>query len=100
MPEISDSLPPMLPEALARALERTLGTSLDSLHHLRDTVTGYAYRQGRRGVALDEIVVAVGGVLMTVEDDVMPGLIRAERRDPELARQVRAWCAEGYNRAR
>jgi hypothetical protein len=97
MPELSDSLPPMLSSALAKALERSIGTSMDSLHYLRDTVTSYAHRQGLRGVALDQVIVAVGRVLMDAEDDAMPDFIAAEPRDPELARQVRAWCVEGYN---
>jgi len=96
VPENPGFPPKDLPSALANALERAVGTSLDSLHHLRGFVIGYARRQQAHGVALNDVIVAVGRLLMTAEDDAVPHPPAAEARDPELARQVRAWCAEGY----
>ena len=87
-----------LPSALANALERALGTSLDSLHNLRGLIVGYAQRQQSHGVPLNDVIVAVGRLLMTAEDDAVPRAGAVEARDPELARQLRAWCAEGYSK--
>jgi len=95
----NNGIPPKdLPSALAHALERTVGTSLDSLHHLRGFIIGYSQRQKSHGVPLNDVIVAVGRLLMTAEDDAVPHPPAAEARDPELARQVRAWCAEGYSK--
>ena len=96
MPEIPGFPPKDLPTALANALERAVGTSLDSLHNLRGLIIGYARRQEAHGVPLNDVIVAVGRQLMTAEDDALPRDGVAEARDPELARQLRAWCAEGY----
>jgi hypothetical protein len=96
MPENLGSTPQDLPSALANALERAVGTSLNSLHQLRGLVVGYARRQQEHGVPLNDVIVAVGRMLMTAEDDAAPRAPAALARDPELARQVRAWCAEGY----
>jgi hypothetical protein len=85
-----------LPTALAEALERTVGSSLDSLLDLRTLVIGYARRQHAQGVPLNDVIVAVGRQLMSAEDDAVPRSGATEARDPELARQLRAWCAEGY----
>lgn len=96
MPE-NPAIPPKdLPTALSSALERALGTSLDSLHNLRGLVIGFARRQYAQGVPLNDVIVAVGRQLMSAEDDAVPRPGAAEARDPELARQLRAWCAEGY----
>ena len=89
-------LPPQdLPAALAEALERAVGTSVQSLHHLRSCVTNYARRERARDVPLNDVIVAVGRLLMDAEDEVIPAE-HGKARDPELARQVRAWCAEEY----
>lgn len=96
MPENHDFPPKDLPTALAQALERTVGTSLDSLHNLRGLIIGYARRQHSHGVPLNDVIVSVGRLLMNAEDDAVPHPPASEARDPELARQVRAWCAEGY----
>jgi hypothetical protein len=95
----NNGFPPKdLSSALAAALERAVGTSLDSLHHLRGFVIGYARRQQSHGVPLNDVIVDVGRLLMTAEDDAVPHPPAAAARDPELARQVRAWCAEGYTK--
>lgn len=96
VPEIPGFPPKDLPTALANALERTVGTSLDSLHNLRGLIIGYSRRQQAHGVPLNDVIVDVGRLLMTAEDDAVPHPPAAEARDPELARQLRAWCAEGY----
>jgi hypothetical protein len=91
------SPPQDLPAALAEALERSVGTSLVSLHHLRSCVINYAKREERRGVPVNDVIVAVGRLLMAAEDDVIPKTDGTGARDPDLARQVRAWCAEAYS---
>jgi hypothetical protein len=96
VPEYLSFPPKDLPTALADALERGVGTSLDSLHNLRGLVVGYARRQQAHGVPLNDVIVAVGRLLMTAEDDAVPHPPAIQARDPDLARQVRAWCAEGY----
>jgi hypothetical protein len=98
VPENPGFPPKDLPTALSEALERALGTSLDSLHNLRGLIVGFARRQQAHGVPLNDVIVAVGRLLMTAEDDAVPRLGAAEARDPELARQLRAWCAEGYSK--
>ena len=91
-PEVSHDL---LSE-LTRALTRLPGTALDSLHGLRDAVHGFGHRQRLRGTPLEESILAVHRELMAAEDEVMATLLSTEPRDPALARQVRAWCSEGY----
>jgi hypothetical protein len=81
---------------LTRALRRLPGTALDSLHELRDAVHGFAQRERKRGAPLEDSILAVHRELMAAEDDVMSSLLATESRDPALARQVRAWCSEGY----
>jgi hypothetical protein len=93
------SPPQDLPAALADALARGVGTSLDSLHHLRSSVINYARREEKRGVPVNDVIVAVGRLLMAAEDDVVPKTDGSSARDPDLARQVRAWCAEAYSTA-
>jgi hypothetical protein len=98
VPDNQRFLPKDLPTALADALERAVGTSLDSLHNLRGLVIAHSRRQQAHGVPLNDVIVAVGRLLMTAEDDAVPHPPATQARDPELARQVRAWCAEGYAR--
>ena len=82
---------------LTRALTRLPGTALDSLHGLRDAVHGFAQREKLRGSPLEDSILAVHRELMVAEDEVMAALLSTEPRDPALARQVRAWCSEGYH---
>jgi len=91
--------PSQLGVALAQALDRAVGTSLNSLDLLREAIRSYAMNQRARGVPLDHVMVAVGGVLMDAEDERIgkPGL--SVSRDPDLARQLRAWCSEYYMRS-
>jgi hypothetical protein len=96
MPEESHVSHDLLSE-LIRALTRLPGTALDSLHGLRDAVHGFARRERLRGAALEDSILAVHRELMTAEDEVMASFLSTEPRDPALARQVRAWCSEGYN---
>jgi hypothetical protein len=91
-PEVSHDL---LSE-LTRALTRLPGTALDSLDGLRDSVHGFAKRQRLRGTSLEDSILAVHRELMAAEDEVMAAFLSTEPRDPALARQVRAWCSEGY----
>ena len=97
MSEHSELPPQDLPAALAEALERAVGTSVQTLHHLRSCVINYAKREERRGVPINDVIVAVGRLLMTAEDEAIPRPDGTEARDPELARQVRAWCSEAYS---
>jgi hypothetical protein len=85
---------------LTRALTRLPGTALGSLHELRDAVHGFGRRERQRGSLLEDTILAVHRELMTAEDEVMPTLLSTEARDPALARQVRAWCSEGYKEQR
>lgn len=95
MPE-SEFPPRGLPAALEAALSRAVGTSIHSLAHLRECVVDYSRRQAEHRVPLNDVIVAVGRLLMTAEDDMTARDKGEATRDPELARQVRAWCAEGY----
>jgi len=83
---------------LTRALSRVPGTTLDSLSDLRDAVHRFAQRENLRGSPLEETILAVHRELMAAEDDVMAQFLATEPRDPALARQVRAWCSEGYRK--
>jgi hypothetical protein len=85
---------------LAEALDRAVGISVQSLHHLRSCVINYANREQRRGTPINDVIVAVGRLLMDAEDDALPKTDGRGTRDPELARQVRAWCAEAYSAKR
>lgn len=97
MPESPDSPPARLGHVLALALDRAVGSPLDSLDALRNSVRSYTAHQKARGVPLDGVMRAVSAVLMNVEDE-RPGEPGTEgRRDPELARQLRAWCSEDYS---
>jgi hypothetical protein len=97
MPEQPDATSSQLNHGLASALDRALGTSLDSLHSLRRAVGEYVRRQKQRGVPLDNVMLALSSVLMEAEDDRKDGNGLADStRDPELARQIRAWCSEDY----
>lgn len=95
MPE-SEYPPHNLPVALENALERAVGTSVHTLHHLRDCVLEYSRRQAARSVPLNDVIVGVGRLLMTAEDNSTSRAEGEPKRDQQLARQVRAWCAEGY----
>ncbi len=97
MSEIPDSPPALLGSALAQALDRALGTSLDSLHLLRQSVRTYTGHQKSRGIPLDGVMLALSAVLMEAEDERMRGVEVQGPRDPELARQLRAWCSEDYS---
>ena len=97
MPQQSDAPSSLLSDGLATALDRALGTSLDSLHALRRAVREYTRRQKQRGVPLDNVMLALSSVLMEAEDDRKDSDGHASNeRDPELARQIRAWCGEDY----
>lgn len=102
MSEKQDLPPTQLNDVMSRALDRAVGTSLTSLHQLRQAVREYTLRQRQRGVPLDNIMLALSGVLMEVEDDRLDGDGNDAHgngdgaRDPELARQVRAWCGEDF----
>ena len=98
MAETPDSPPALLGTALAQALDRALGTSLDSLHQLRQSVRTYTGHQKSRGIPLDGVMMALSAVLMEVEDERRRGAELEGPRDPELARQLRAWCSEDYSR--
>lgn len=82
---------------LAHALDRKLETSLDSLHSLREAVRAYAKHQKERGESLDTVMRGVSTVLMAIEDDRSRESASSSNRDPELARQLRAWCGEDFN---
>ena len=81
---------------LEQALDRSVETSLHSLTSLRKAIRDYTRQQRSRGMTLDGIMRAVSGALMEVEDDRGTKAEPAEMRDPELARQLRAWCSEDY----
>ena len=91
-----DNPPALLGDALAQALDRTVGTSMDSLQALRIAVRNYTVDQKAHGVALDRVMLALSSVLMQVEDERMWSPDEKGARDPELARQLRAWCSEEY----
>lgn len=91
-----DSPSAALGDVLSLALDRAVGSSLDSLLVLRKSVNGYTAHQKARAVPLDDIMRALSTLLMEVEDERSANPDAAERRDPELARQLRAWCSEGY----
>lgn len=81
---------------LIRALRRLPDTPLASLHDLRDAVHNFASRAENRGSPLEDAILAVHRELMAAEDEIMSAFLSTEPRDPALARQVRAWCSEGY----
>lgn len=87
-----------LGDVLALALDRAVGSSLDSLPNLRKSVKGYAVHQKARGVPLDDIMRALSTALMEAEDERSASDGGTGQRDPELARQLRAWCSEDYAR--
>jgi hypothetical protein len=92
-----DSPPAVLGDVLAHALDRAVGTSLSSQHLLRTAVHDYTSHQKARGIPLDGVMRALSAVLMEIEDERMGGAETRERRDPELATQLRAWCSEFYS---
>ena len=91
-----DSPSAALGDVLSLALDRAIGSSLDSLLDLRKSVKGYATHQKARRVPLDEVMRAISTVLMEVEDERSANSDGNGHRDPELARQLRAWCSEDY----
>ena len=96
MSQLPDTPSTQLNDGLAAALDRAVGTSLDSLHRLRQAVREYAQRQKNRGVPLDSVMRALSSVLMEAEDEKDGNGFADGARDPELARQIRAWCGEDY----
>jgi hypothetical protein len=96
MPEFEP--PYNLPAALADVLERAVGRSVATLAHLRVCVIDYSAQQSSRGVPLEDVSDSVERFLTTAEDDAATSENRRTQRDAELARQVRAWCDDGYNR--
>lgn len=96
MSERPDSPPARLGDVLALALDRAVGSSLDSLHLLRKSVRSYTAHQKARGVPLDGVMRALSAVLMNLEDERSVETGTDGLRDPELARQLRAWCSEDY----
>lgn len=96
MADSPDSPPAAIGVALSDALDRSTGAPLGSLHSLRKAVRSYASHQKSRGVPLDQVMLALSGVLMEVEDDRGTNSDAIDHRDPELARQLRAWCSEDY----
>lgn len=97
MPNTPDTPSLALGPMLAQALDRSLDTSLDSLHALRKAVRIYTRNQKRRGETLDSVMRGVSSVLMEIEDDRTNGTPDSMNRDPDLARQLRAWCGHDYN---
>ena len=91
-----DSPSDALGDVLAHALDRAIGSSLESLLVLRKCVQGYTSHQKARGVSLDSIMLALSSVLMEVEDERSREAAADVVRDPELARQLRAWCSSDY----
>ncbi|MEO8578458.1 MAG: hypothetical protein ABI556_17230 [Gemmatimonadales bacterium] len=85
-----------LGDVLAVALDRAVGSSLESLIVLRKSVKSYTAHQKSRGVELDHVMQALGTVLMETEDDRSRDSMIDVVRDPELARQLRAWCSADY----
>ena len=86
-----------LDDVLSRALDREIGTSLDSLHDLRHAVRAYTLNHKSRGMPLDQIMLGLSSVLMGLEDDRSDVAANNERRDPDLATKLRAWCSEDYS---
>ena len=99
MSDIADSPSHALSDVLSHALDRAVGSSLESLSLLRTSVRSYTAHQKARGVPLDAVMRALSGVLMEVEDDRSSEGTIDFLRDPELARQIRAWCSEDYTAA-
>lgn len=97
MPETPDSPSSALGEVLTRALDRSVDTSLDSLVGLRHAVRNYTAHQKKRGVPLDRIMVALSSALIAAEDERANSDNPDGLRDPDLARQLRAWCSADYS---
>lgn len=94
----AESPRPLLGAMLEAALDRSVATSLDSFSSLRTAVRTYARHQRDRGIPLDSVMRAVSAALMEIEDD--RGTAESESvRDPNLARQLRAWCSDDYSAA-
>lgn len=70
---------------------------MESLIALRKSVQSYTAHQKARGVPLDLVMRALGAVLMEVEDERSRESKIDVVRDPELARQLRAWCSSDYS---
>ena len=97
MPNQPDSPSTALGPMLAQALDRSLDTSLESLLSLREAVRSYTKHQKRKGESLDSVMRGVSSVLMEIEDDRSRESPSSANRDPQLARQLRAWCGEDFN---
>lgn len=96
MSGIADSPSQALGDVLSHALDRAAGSSLESLSLLRTSVRRYTTHQKARGVPLDGIMRSLSSALMQVEDERTSEGAADFLRDPELARQIRAWCSEDY----
>ena len=95
-----DSPSSALGDVLALALDRAVGSSMESLIVLRKSVRSYTSHQKSRGVPLDQVMRALATVLIEVEDERSSVSKIEVVRDPELARQLRAWCSADYTSAR
>ena len=95
----AESPAPQLGAMLEAALDRSVSTSLDSFESLRTAVRAYARNQRNRGIPLDSVMRAVAAALMEIEDDRSREQGSHSVRDPNLARQLRAWCSEDYSTA-
>lgn len=96
MPNTPDSPSSALGGLVSDALERSVETSLTSFASLRSAVGAYTLAQKERGRSLDSVIQAISTLLMEVEDERVNGS-STPLRDPVLARQLRAWCAEHFN---
>ena len=82
-------------DLVASALDRSVETSLNSLHSLRDAVQAYTRNEKHKGASLDGVMRAIASLLIEAEDD-RGSTNEPPTRDPKLARQLRAWCSEHY----
>jgi hypothetical protein len=96
MSESPDSPSMLLGSALAGALERAVGTSLLTLHSLRDAVDNYTIHQKSRGISLDGVRQALTAAILDVEDERGLSTDPMDSHDAELSRQVQSWCGEVY----
>lgn len=86
----------ILGEALADALDRATGASLDSLHALHTSVRGFAAQKRRQGHFLEEVLASLQLALASAEDDRSVTADGVRIPDKALARQIEAWCRRAY----